>query len=231
MILGKGHLEQKTKDLGIFSRMSLSQSPIKQVQAPRNSTEVSYLLSIERKNCAQRNIFATLMSILKAIKPIVEGFGHPLTIHPVQQDTDDPTIYDIDGLEGPRRELRHQYQYEGWGNTLKFCIRVATTLDLIYLLNRTPKETMEKHLSRLSIVVSVLSQDRCSRTGIIGIAGSTQLDHRPGASHEIIKLLKQEANLSQPQSSTDLHRLSAQLHITSLLTPLMSWSVHRHDRQ
>ena len=72
MIFGKGHLEQKAKDLGIFPRMSINQSPIKRMQAPRNSTEVSYLLSIERKNCAQRNIFTTLMSVLKAIKPIIE---------------------------------------------------------------------------------------------------------------------------------------------------------------
>ncbi len=204
MIFGKGHLEQKAKELGIFPRMTIQQSPVKKVQAPRNSTEVSYLLSIERKNCAQRNIFATLMSILKAIKPIVEGFGHPLTIHPVQQATDDPTIYDLDGLEEMKADLEGRYvtniSTEGWGNTLKFRIRVATTLDLIYMLNRTadynvtPTETLEKHLSKLSTVVSVLSQDRCSRTGIIGIAGSTQLDHRPKASHEIIKLLKQEAN-------------------------------------
>jgi predicted NACHT family NTPase len=89
--------------------MTIQQSPVKKVQAPRNSTEVSYLLSIERKNCAQRNIFATLMSILKAIKPIVEGFGHPLTIHPVQQATDDPTIYDIDGLEEMKADLEGRY--------------------------------------------------------------------------------------------------------------------------
>jgi hypothetical protein len=89
---------------------------------------------------------------------------------------------------------------EGWMNTLKFRIRVATTLDRIYLLNRTaeynitPNETLEKHLSQLSTVITVISQDRCSRTGIIGIAGSTQLDHRPRATHEIVKLLKQEAS-------------------------------------
>jgi hypothetical protein len=204
MIFGKGYVEQLAKQLGLFPRMSFSQSPIKQLQAPRNSTDVYYLLSIERKNCAQRNIFATLMAVIKALKPIVEGLGHPLTIHPVQNASDEPTIYDVDELETRKAELEGKYitniTTENWGNALKFRIRVATTLDLIHLLNRTadynvnPSLTLEKHLSTLSIVVSVITQSRSDRTKLIGIAGSTQLDNRIRAKHEIVKLLKQKAD-------------------------------------
>ena len=206
MIFSKGHLEQLAKQLGIFPRTAINQSPTKKIQAPRNSTEVYYLLSIERKHCTHRNIFPTFIAVVNAIQPIVEGFGHPFTVHPVQYASNEPTLYDVEEMESRKADLEGIYitniTTEGWSNVLKFRIRVATTLDLIHLLNRTaqynvsPNLTLEKQLSKLSTVISVISQNRCERNGIIGISASTQLDNRDRARHEIVKLLQSKAQFN-----------------------------------